>query len=91
MKILGGIDVIAGLVLILNFTGILSKQILLVFGFVFLIKSSLGFWKDFASWVDVVAGIVFLFAGWTGIPYWIGLIAGLFVLQKGAFSFIGSD
>jgi len=60
----------------------------LVLGIILLIKSSIGFLKDFASWVDFLAGIVFLMSIIINIPIFIGIILGILLIQKGVFSFL---
>ena len=87
IKILGGIDLIAGAILIFGGAN-LPIQILAGFGIVLLAKSCLGFLKDFASWVDLSAGIIFLLSIIILIPGIISLIFGLLIIQKGIFSFI---
>ena len=88
VKILGGIDVLLGVFLIfinsLNF----SKTALMIFGIILLIKGSLGLFKNFACWVDGLAGFVFLLAIVVSIPGIICIILGLLLLQKGIFSFL---
>ena len=88
VKALGTIDVIAGLILIFG-TGInFPIQILVIFGIVLLAKSSLGLFKDFASWVDFLAGLTFLLSAIISVPVIISVIIGLLILQKGVFSFL---
>ncbi len=88
VKILGGIDVIIGVVLIFLSSLSLSKNLLIVFGMIMVAKSLLGFFKDFASWVDVCAGGIFLLTIIISIPQIISIIVGILVLQKGIFSFL---
>ena len=89
LKILGAIDLIFGLVLILLGIGIVfPKAILIVGGIILLIKSSFGFLKDFASWIDFAGGIIFILLMFIEIPEIIVIIVGLFVAQKGVSSFL---
>jgi len=88
IKILGGVDVILGIFLIFLSSFRSSKSLLLVFGMVMIAKSFLGFLKDFASWIDVSAGLIFLLSTIISISQIISIIVGLLVLQKGIFSFL---
>jgi len=89
LKILGGIDVVLGLVLILFGTAIVfPKIILIVCGAILLIKCGLRLLKDFASWIDLIGGLIFLLLIFVEIPGIIVIIIGLFVAQKGILSFL---
>ena len=89
IKILGGIDVVFGLLLILLGAGIpVGKNILMFIGVVLLIKSSLGFLKDFGSWTDFVGGIFALLSVFFPFLKIIDLIIGLVLIQKGVVSFL---
>ena len=57
-------------------------------GFILLAKSSLGMLKDFASWVDFLAGIILLSSIIFQPPLFILIIIGILIIQKGAFSFV---
>ena len=83
VKILGIIDLIAGAILIFGVGANLPIQILVGFGMILLTKSCLGFLKDFASWIDLSAGIIFLLSIIILIPGIISLILGLLIIQKG--------
>ena len=89
LKILGAIDLISGLILVLLGTGIVFPGKLLLFlGMLLLIKSSFGLPKDFASWIDFVGGLIFLISNLFEVPGVISIIVGLFIAQKGIFSFL---
>ena len=88
VKALGVIDLIAGLILTFVTSINFPSHFLIVFGIILLVKSSLGFLKDFASWVDFLAGIIFLASIIISVPIVISLIFGLLLLQKGIFSFL---
>ena len=62
VKALGAIDVIAGIVLVFCLTGFLPKTVLFGFVIILLVKSSLGFWQDVGSWIDVGCALGFLIA-----------------------------
>jgi hypothetical protein len=88
IKILGGIDVIAGLILI--FIGLVNYPIplLTLVGIAMLIKASFILLKDFASWLDLIAGIILLIEIPMNVSGFIGIIIGILILQKGIFSFL---
>ena len=88
VKILGAIDVIAGLILIFGPGINFPSSIVIIFGIVLLAKSSLGLLKDFASWIDFLAGLTFLLSVIISVPVIISVIIGLLILQKGVFSFL---
>ncbi len=86
VAIFGIIDIIAGIVLI--FAGMsFPFFLLIILGLTMLAKSSIGFLKNFGSWIDFLAGLAFLFSAIISIPLIISIIIGLLVLQKGAASF----
>ncbi|MFH1607538.1 MAG: hypothetical protein ABIA78_00190 [archaeon] len=89
VKILGGIDLIAGLVLIFGAGGDLPSQLLVILGVVLLAKSGLGLLGDFGSWVDLSSGIVLLLSAILTLPWFISFICGVLIIQKGIFSFFG--
>ena len=87
IKLLGVIDVIAGIMLIFSLNlGIINPGFLF-FGFVVLTKSAFGMLKDFASWIDFLAGVVLLLSAAIEVPFAISLISGVLIFQKGVFSF----
>jgi hypothetical protein len=88
VKVLGVIDFIGGVFLLF-----LSKKkfpflILLVFGIILLVKAGIGLLKDFASWIDLVAGIVFILLIFFPLHWIFCLIAGALLIQKGIVSFL---
>ena len=88
MKILGGIDVVVGLILIFGSSVDFPTRFLWIMGVILLAKSSLGFWQDFGSWVDVLGGVMFFLMILIHIPIFFSLIIGILLVQKGAVSFI---
>jgi hypothetical protein len=89
IKILGAIDFIGGLFLLFISGFTLPSQFLIFFGIIFLIKSSLGLLKDFASWIDFVSGIVFILLIFFPIPWFVCVIPAVLLIQKGIFSYLG--
>jgi hypothetical protein len=87
VKILGTVDFIIGVILMFG-TRFLPHQILIFCGITLLIKSGIGLLKNFASWIDLVAGIVFILSIFLQVPLAICLITGILLIQKGIFSFI---
>jgi len=88
LKALGTIDFIAGLILIFMANTSLSHSILIFFGTVLLIKSGIGLLEDVGSWIDVLAGIIFILLIFFPISWIICLIIGILLIQKGFFSFL---
>ncbi len=88
VKILGAIDVIAGLILFFGAGAKLPFMLLVIFGVILLIKSMFGLLKDFASWIDFLVGINFILLPLFVIPAWIGIILAILIIQKGIFSFL---
>jgi Sec-independent protein secretion pathway component TatC len=87
VKIFGAIDFIIGLILMFG-TGFLPHSILIFCGITLLIKSGIGLLKNFASWIDLSSGLIFILSIFFQIPLVICLIAGILLIQKGIFSFL---
>jgi len=88
VKILGAIDLIAGILLVINISSTLPFQIMFLGGIILIGKSLLGFLKDFASWVDLTSGIVFLISTFLSLPVFLIAIVVILLIQKGVFSFL---
>jgi len=88
LKILGGIDILAALILIFKLNYLFPTFILIIFGIIILIKSSLGFLKDLPSWIDLLCGITILISLIVVIPLIISIVLGVAILQKGITSFL---
>ena len=88
VKILGVIDLIGGLILIFGKNADIPNLVLIFFGLIFLIKSSLGLLKDFASWIDLVGGLFFLLTIIVSVPEMICFVIGILIIQKSVFSFL---
>ncbi len=88
LKIMGAIDTLGGLILLFG-TGIaIPHLILIIFGGLLLIKALFGMLKGFASWIDLVSGVIFILMIFFNIHWIICLIAGILLIQKGIFSFL---
>ncbi len=88
VQTLGIIDIIAGAILILNWSGHLPQKVILFIGMVLILKSLIGFFKDFASWIDFLSGLTFLILALINVPPFITIILGILIIQKGVVSFI---
>jgi hypothetical protein len=88
VKILGGIDLIGGLILIVAGSMKLPLFILLAFAAILIIKAIIGGFRDFAGWIDITASILFVLSIFFQIPWVICLIGGILLIQKGAVSFL---
>ena len=88
VKIFGLIDLIGGIILVFSLQDSIGTQAPIVIGLALIIKSSLGRWKEIAGWMDLFAGIVFLLVTILPVPDFIGIIAGILILQKGIVGFM---
>ncbi|MGD9276194.1 MAG: hypothetical protein PVJ67_03405 [Candidatus Pacearchaeota archaeon] len=88
VKILGGIDLIAGIIMMFNRLVSFPNEVLIFIGIVLIVKASFGLFKNFASGIDLFAGIIILFLIFFSVPIWINIIAGVLLIQKGLMSFI---
>ena len=88
VKILGGIDVLSGLILILTELTEIPFYILIFFGLALLIKSFIFLLKDFGSWIDFLTGIILILCVFVQIPVFIKIIFGILIVQKGVASFL---
>ncbi|MCX6746758.1 MAG: hypothetical protein NTU63_01340 [Candidatus Pacearchaeota archaeon] len=88
VKLLGGIDLIGGLILIFGSNDGLPLPILIIFGIILLIKAGIGKLKDFASWIDIFAGIIFILLIFLPVYWVVCIIAGILLIQKGIFSLL---
>ena len=87
LKLLGMIDILAGIILI--FTLKVYTFISIIMIILLLIKSSLSFWKDIGSWIDSSVAFAFLISIFYSLPIFLLFILGILILQKGIFSFFG--
>ena len=88
VKALGLVDFIGGLILIFGTNFKIPSLILIILGIVFLIKSGIGLLKDFASWIDLLCGTIFILLIFLSVSWIIGLITGILLIQKGVASFL---
>jgi hypothetical protein len=87
IKILGAIDISAGLILLFGAGVKLPSTLLLVLGAILIAKSFLGMFKEFGSWIDLLGGITLILSSLIAMPIFISIIFGVLVLQKGVVSF----
>ncbi len=88
VRILGVFDIIVGMMLVFLSSLNPTTGTLVFFGVISVTKSSFGMLKDFASWIDFLAGIILGLAILVNIPAMLGIIVGIMVFQKGIFSFV---
>ena len=90
LKILGIIDIIAGLIFWLSaIFNIIPNNIILIIGFYLLVKGAVFLIsRDIASIIDILcAGVIFLSLNFT-LPRFLPIIVTLFLIQKGIFSLL---
>ena len=88
VKILGAIDIFAGLILMFGAGIKVPTELLLILGGILVIKSFFGMFKEIGSWIDITVGIVLILSGVVSMPAIISLIFGILILQKGMVSFL---
>ena len=88
VKIFGAFDLVIGVVLVFLSSLNPSAGMLMFFGVVSMTKSSFGMLRDFASWIDLLAGIILGLAILVKIPALLGIVLGILVFQKGIFRFL---
>lgn len=89
VKILGGIDIISGLILLFYSIRIPVPYIVAVFfGILLIAKSLLGMLKEFGGWIDLISGILMIFALIIPIPAIILIVFAFLLFQKGIISFL---
>jgi len=88
VKVLGALDFLAGLILIFTIWTKIPFLILISLAIIFLVKAGVGLLKDFASWIDLIAGIIFFFLIFFPIYGIICLISAALLIQKGIVSFL---
>jgi len=88
IKILGGIDILGGLILLFVGTINFNEFIFGICGIIFIIKSFLGMFEHFGSWIDFCAGILFIILIFSQIHWIISIVFGILLIQKGIFSLI---
>ena len=89
VKFFGGIDLIAGLLLI--FWGSNNKLdigIIIFLAIVLFLKSLIGFLENFGSWIDFLLSIFIFLSFILSLPEIIFILLGLLISQKGIFSFM---
>ncbi len=88
VKALGIFDFMGGLILLFS-SGIKTPvPVLVILAAIFLVKALIGLLKDFASWIDFTAGIVFILIIFLPAYWFICLIPAVLLIQKGIVSFL---
>jgi len=85
--LLGSLDIIFAISSILMGYGIYSHTMMLVVS-LFLIAKGIIFIKSWASILEVLSGLALLIALSYGLPLAVFWIVGIYLLQKGIFSFL---
>jgi hypothetical protein len=88
VKILGAIDLFAGFILALSILTEIPLYLLIVTGGLVLVKSFMGFPKDFAGWIDFLTGAIIILTAFVVIPPVIKIIFIVLIVQKGISSFL---
>jgi len=88
VKALGVLDFVGGLILLFGAGIKVPVPILIILIVIFLIKAGIGLLKDFASWIDLVAGIVFILMIFFPVYWVVCFISGILLIQKGIVSFL---
>jgi hypothetical protein len=91
LKLLGGFDLIIGIIFIFGAYKYISAYFLLVFILLLIIKSSLDLWTSPASWIDALCAIIFLWVIFFPLSFWIAIILGILIGQKGIISFLSQE
>jgi hypothetical protein len=94
VKVLGGIDILAGLLFwLFGIMGFGSREFLLLLGLILLIKGIIFMISmNIISLLDILVGaIIMMSASDSGVvmPKIVVIIVSLFLLQKGLFSLVG--
>ncbi len=88
VKILGVVDLIIGLILIFGSSAKLPYLMLLIIAIILFTKAGIGLLRDFASWIDLVTGLIFILLIFFTVSGVICIIAGILIIQKGIISFL---
>ncbi len=88
VKVLGLIDFIGGVLLLFASGAKFPIPLLVIMGIILLIKAGIGLLRDFASWIDFIAGGIFILLVFFSVPGVFCIIAGILLIQKGVVSFL---
>ena len=88
VKVLGALDFLAGTTLIFTIWIKIPLLILVILSALFLVKAGIGLLKDFASWIDLIVGIIFVLLIFFPVYGIICLISAGLLIQKGIASFL---
>ncbi len=88
VKALGVLDFVGGLILMFSSGAKIPISVLIVLSIIFLIKAGIGLLKEFASWIDLIAGIVFILMIFFPVYWIVCFISGILLIQKGVVSFL---
>jgi len=88
VKVLGALDFIIGLILIFGARIKIPATILIILAVFLFIKAGIGLLKDFASWIDLLSGLIFILLIFFPLHWIICLIPAILLIQKGIVSFL---
>jgi len=88
VKILGVIDIVAAVMLIFSQNHIISTTFFVIFGVIMILKSVMGFFRNFGSWIDLTGGLSLILSVFFILPWIMLIICSVLVLQKGIASLI---
>jgi len=84
-RILGFLDILAGLTFLTASQTQLPEGLVLTVGFLLILKGFI-FILDILSIFDILAGILLILTLFFSFPFWLLLIPGFYLLIKGTFS-----
>ncbi len=88
VKVLGALDLLAGAILALSILTEIQFYVLVVLGIAVLVKSFIGFPKDFGAWIDFLTAVVLILAAFVTVPAVVKIVLALLIFQKGVASFL---
>lgn len=93
LKILGGLDIFTGIVFLLSFKfSFIPESLILILGIILLIKGGIfSLEPNFGSVLDIISSFILIGSVYFSIPFFVFLSVFIFLLQKGLFSFLGSE
>ncbi len=88
VKILGGVDVLAGLALLVEIGNFVPTTILIALGTAMFAKAFMGFPTDVGGWMDMITSLSLFASIFFSLNGIVLVIVAIMVLQKGLLSFL---
>ena len=88
VKILGVLDIIAAVMLIFSQNRMIPTTFFVIFGIIMILKSVMGLFRNFGSWIDLIGGLSLILSVFFILPWVMLIICSVLVLQKGIASLI---